>query len=80
MIQTVKFAESELNKYLVKMTGESGNISLSAAEDDDIFREYCKISVHAGKGEIVANCPRALLLGVYAFLSDCGCRFLRPGE
>lgn len=80
MNKTVEFAKSELNKYLFQMTGEYGNITLQAGEDGDIFREYCEISVTKGEGRFLANCPRALLLGVYDFLQKCGCRFLRPGK
>lgn len=78
--KTTEFARQELNKYLNMMTGEIGNIALEAGEDSDIFRERCEISVFSGVGSLRANCPRALLLGVYAFLRECGCRFLRPGE
>ncbi len=80
MSRTIEFAKLELNKYLLQMTGEYGNITLQAGEDSDIFYEYCEISVVEGKGTLVANCPRALLLGVYDFLQKCGCRFLRPGK
>ena len=78
--KTIEFAKEELNRYLVFMTGESGCIALTAGRDEDIFRERCEISVSAGRGEIKANCPRALLLGVYELLRRCGCRFLRPGK
>ena len=65
---------------MLAMTGERGEISLFAGADTDRFRERCEIEVKGGRGAITANCPRALLLGVYAFLRECGCRFLRPGE
>jgi len=80
MNPTIKFAEEELYKYLVLMTGERGEVKLSAGADEDIFREKCAVSVTGGKGEINANCPRALLLGVYGFLRSAGCRFVRPGK
>ena len=63
-LETLEFAKSELNKYLLKMTGEEGEISLFAGEDGDLFRERSEISVKEGRGSISANCPRALLLGV----------------
>ena len=79
-LETLEFAKSELNKYLLKMTGEEGKIFLFAGEDGDLFRERSEICVKEGRGSISANCPRALLLGVYEFLKSCGCRFVRPGE
>lgn len=69
-LETLEFAKSELNKYLLKMTGEEGKISLFAGEDGDLFRERSEICVKEGRGSISANCPRALLLGVYEFLKS----------
>lgn len=62
-----------------RMTGEKGEIVLSAGEDSSIFEERLDIQVKEGRGKITANRPRALLLGVYEFLRRCGCRFIRPG-
>ena len=45
-LETLEFAKSELNKYLLKMTGEEGKISLFAGEDGDLFRERSEISVN----------------------------------
>ncbi len=80
MKRTIEFAKQELKKYLLLMTGEEGEIQLTAGEDSDVFREHCTIEVTAGKGKLTANCPRALLLGTYEFLRACGCRFLRPAK
>ena len=35
-LETLEFAKSELNKYLLKMTGEEGKIFLFAGEDGDL--------------------------------------------
>ncbi len=77
MNETIIFAEQELKKYLRLMTGETGELTLSAGTDTG-FAERCEIEVRGGKGSLVANSPRALLQGAYAFLRSCGCRFLRP--
>ncbi|CAN7749264.1 DUF4838 domain-containing protein [Paenibacillus sp. LjRoot56] len=42
--------------------------------DDAIY-----IDVTDGKGRIVGSNPRSVLLGVYRFLEEAGCRWLRPG-
>ena len=77
---TLEFARKELNRYLIAMTGQAGDIRLTVSVDDEPFKERCDVSVRGGKGEFNANCSRALLLGVYDFLRVCGCRFLRPGK
>lgn len=43
--------------------------------DDVIY-----IDIHKGRGIISGNNPRAVLLAVYRFLTEAGCRWLRPGE
>ena len=79
--ETVKLAQQELDRYIFEMTGEKADIELISGESGkDIFHERCEYKVKNGKGIIEANCPRALLLGVYDFLRKCGCRFLRPGR
>lgn len=80
MNETVRFALSELERYMILMTGVAGEITLSAGDDEDIFNEYCEVNVSKGKGSISANRPRALLIGVYEFLRRLGCRFVRPGK
>lgn len=79
---TLEFARRELSDYFQRMTGELPEIALRVDETQggDFFSERCEISVKGGEGMIAANCPRALLLGVYAFLRECGCRFVRPGK
>lgn len=79
--ETLLFAKQELDRYVRLITGQDHEIELKIEGDDaDFFKEVCKFEVRGGKGVISANRPRALLLGVYAFLRACGCRFLRPGK
>lgn len=77
---TAELCRSELDRYLFRMTGKTGEIELQAGESAPLFEEHFVIDIKGGVGKITANRPRALLLGVYDFLRRCGCRFLRPGE
>jgi hypothetical protein len=43
------------------------------------FDDAITISVQQGEGIITGVNPRSVLIGVYQFLTECGCRFLRPG-
>jgi hypothetical protein len=43
--------------------------------DDAIY-----IDINEGRGDIAGDNPRAVLLAVYRFLTEAGCRWLRPGE
>jgi len=93
---TMKFAHEELNRYLKLMTGnEQFDIKLNMDASVFDFSQFplsknvCYneklddaylISVHGGKGSITATNTRAVLLGVYRFLRETGCVFLRTGE
>lgn len=77
---TAELCRSELDRYLLRMTGKTGEIELQAGESAPLFEEHFVIDIKGGVGKITANRPRALLLGGYDFLRRCGCRFLRPGE
>ena len=88
-MNTLQFAEYELRRYGAQM-GFTPAITLEVAPQafsaapffkfdpalDDAFR----ISVKNGEGTISATNPRAVLLGVYRFLTLQGCRFIRPGK
>ena len=87
---TLKFAEDELRRYLKRMTGrERKGIEVIADEGvfdvtqfpayDSRFDDAYLIDVEKGRGRIVGNQPRAALLGVYRFLRDLGCIFVRTG-
>lgn len=47
---------------------------------DPKFDDGIMISVNSGRGIISGVNPRSTLMGVYKFLYECGCRFLRPGK
>jgi hypothetical protein len=52
---------------------------LSDVPDKD-YDDAVYISVKSGRGIIAGINPRSVLLAVYRFLSDSGCRWLRPGR
>ena len=93
--QVIEFAFSELEKYLKRMdplsfidarvyekwdpgkenilwVGLDGTLEQS---DDDMI----KIVVKNGAGIITGSNERSVLLGVYRFLFELGCRWIRPG-
>ena len=46
----------------------------------DLWDDTFCLSVDAGSGYITGSNPRSVLLGVYHFLRELGCRFLHPGK
>ncbi|MGI6707504.1 MAG: DUF4838 domain-containing protein [Clostridia bacterium] len=47
---------------------------------DPKFDDAIKIEVKEGQGFICGSNPRSVLIGVYRYLSELGCRWLRPGK
>ncbi len=94
--QTVKFAFDELAKYLKQMDAElfidsrvyaerdierkdiiwvGLDGSVPKSEDDSVY-----IDVSNGGGIITGSNERSVLLAVYRFLYELGCRWLYPGK
>jgi len=82
------FAGSELKDYLFRMGCPKLNYELSVdaslsnreeCADNELDDWFC-FEVNEQKQVIIGNNPRALLLGVYQYLTRIGCRFLRPGK
>lgn len=48
--------------------------------DDPRFDDGIYIDVSSSKGIIAGTNPRSVLLGVYRFLREAGCRWVRPGD
>jgi len=44
-----------------------------------VFDDYVIISVKNGTGIITGLNSRSVLISMYTFLKECGCRFIRPG-
>ena len=88
-MNTLEFAEYELRRYAAQM-GISPAITLKVdprafseapfVRFDPSLDDAFRISVKNGAGSIFATNPRAVLLGVYRFLTLQGCRFIRPGK
>jgi hypothetical protein len=90
---TVDFAAQELNKYLGIMSSaeeEAGscefklglhrqfNVSTDGLEKPDLD-DAIYINVRSGCGIISGSNARSVLLAVYRYLEEIGCRWARPG-
>ena len=76
------FAQKELKKYWCLLTGEQNCCIALENEnthaDDKLYERY-EIHVTGGVGYIKGVNARSVLLGVYHFFRELGCRFLYPG-
>lgn len=89
---TLRFAGTELQRYLGMMGGTEALASVdirlgcfsdfdrnfagfAESVDDDAFW----IEVTESRGLIAGSNPRSVLFGVYRFLEQIGCRWVRPG-
>lgn len=80
MNRVINFAREELNRYFFKMTGSENNIQLVLTKNDEnVFEESFCICVDGDGGKISGVNGRSVLLGVYRFLRELGCKFLYPG-
>lgn len=55
------------------------NIVMPAVDNPELD-DAIYININKGGGIITGDNPRAVLLAVYRFLTEAGCRWLRPGE
>ena len=89
MNQTFTYAQQELNRYFRQITNQdassivlvidSSHPSLAGCAASPFDDAYV-INITAGDGQIVGISPRALLLGVYKYLTLLGCCFYAPGK
>ncbi len=77
---TFEYANQELNKYAALVIDGKWEISLVVEPQGHPFDDLFSIEVEKGKGRIVGSNERAVLLGVYKFFYELGCRFVRPGK
>ena len=82
--ETSAYAKEELSSYLIKMAGVSNRarIELMLIDPDRDIKmsdDRYIIEITDGVGFIRGSNSRSILLGVYAYLKQLGCRFLRPG-
>lgn len=89
--RTLKYAAEELSFYIEKITGEKygisdgndGDITFVLNEsyvDNPVIDDRFIVNIKDGRGTVSGSNKRSILLGVYAFLKEIGCRFVRPGE
>lgn len=82
--ETVAFAALELRRCLDRLPPQSGQgcITLKLIPQPELhpFDDRIGIDVTGGTGVISGPNPRSILLGVYRYLRELGCRFLFPGK
>ena len=78
--KTLRYAKRELEKYCLAVTGEKPQIELCCETTENTFDDGYLISVKKGIGTITGKNPRSVLLGVYGYFYELGCRFIRPGK
>lgn len=77
---TLDYAKQELLKNYRKVTGtDNCEIELFVNEEPKNFDDEIHIDVEKGKGIISGSNERSVLIGVYKFFYELGCRFVRPG-
>lgn len=79
-MNTLDYAKSELKKYSELVFGEECAIELINENYGNPFDDQIKIDIKNGAGKICGSNPRAVLIGVYKFFYELGCRFIRPGK
>ena len=79
-MNTINYAQSELKKYCDAVIGQECEIELINTDCGNPFDDNIEIDVCHGKGVIKGSNPRAVLIGVYKFFYELGCRFVRPGK
>lgn len=57
-----------------------GEVGMNVPLDDPNLDDSVYIDIKDGHGFIAGSNDRAVLIGVYRFLTHIGCRFLRPGD
>ncbi len=67
------YGSKDVSKEDILWIGLDGSIPYSV--DDEIY-----IDVKNGAGVITGSNERSVLMGVYRFLYEMGCRFIRPGK
>ncbi len=85
--ETIEYAAEELQKYLRMMcdnTDESDDHIVLAVDtmeaDDPFIDDVIDIDITNGSGYIKGSNERSVLQGVYVYLKEAGCMFIRPGK
>lgn len=82
--KTLKYAADELAVFLKKMTEDPYEITLGLLPEGSVKEvltdDKYVISVKNGIGTIYGSNPRSVLMGVYRYLKELGCRYVRPGK
>lgn len=79
-MKTLSYARAELKRCFARVTDGEPEIELVSENTGHPFDDAYTIDVTAGKGRITGSNERSVLLGVYRFFYELGCRFIRPGR
>ncbi len=89
--KTTLYAANELKSFIVAMTDVPCDVVDSDADitlgllpegsvNDPLIDDRYVIDIKDGKGSILGSNQRSILLGIYRYLKELGCRFVRPGK
>jgi len=89
--KTALYAANELKSFIEIMTDGTCDIVESDADitlgllpagsvKDTLIDDRYVIDIKDGKGNISGSNERSILLGIYRYLKELGCRFVRPGK
>ncbi len=81
------FANEEYEKFAKKMftdVGGENEIYIGLPKNSEVeldeWKDEIYIDVKNGKGVITGSNPCSVVIAMYRFLKECGCRFIRPGK
>ncbi|HEY3237526.1 MAG TPA: hypothetical protein VGJ84_22595, partial [Polyangiaceae bacterium] len=88
--RVIRYAAEELERYLSRMgAAGSGEIQIGLASHFEMIQPFpvadaalddaIEVDVRGGQGHIAGGNPRSVLLAVYRYLTELGCRWVRPG-
>ncbi|MBQ9768682.1 MAG: DUF4838 domain-containing protein, partial [Clostridia bacterium] len=89
--KTALYAANELKSFIEIMTDGTCDTVESDADitlgllpagsvKDTLIDDRYVIDIKDGKGNISGSNERSILLGIYRYLKELGCRFVRPGK
>ncbi len=81
---TLAFAAQELERCIGQLSPQAGGgcirLQVEQQENHHPFGDEINIRIVQGSGHITGPNARSVLLGVYRYLRELGCRFLYPGK
>ncbi len=89
--KTMLYAANEFKGFIEAMTDKPCTIVDDGADielgllpegcvKDPLIDDRYVIDLTDGKGSILGSNPRSVLMGIYRYLKELGCRYVRPGK